>query len=283
VAKQVSIIVRPATLAAEYLSVSDAMEQVLDMVGALESFEASDEVQRRIIWRLTEAHTNSPPFTVVATAFPKDPQLSVAIEAERVSDLYGKGISLLLRGETPKGLERKAVSHLRHALERNLNGVGFTDVKIENEVAFSITPMAARLGLSALERLDPQKPIIDLRRSEFGSAECQVIGLTRYYNSPALVVQERLSGNRVVCVLSPALAAQIGPEHQWSEAWEDKHLRVSGELIYGADGALKRINASGYEEVIWPTVSLHDLREMDILQGRTVQEHLDEFWGEELG
>jgi hypothetical protein len=282
VAKSISITVHPSDLGGEYLTVSDAMHQVLDMVGALEGIEAGDHSERKIVWRLTEAHTNSPPFTITAEAFPRDPQVSVTLEAERVTKLYAVAVTALLAGEKPVWLESEPGKLLKRALKRNLNGVGHTDVLIEGEAAFSIVPTTARAGLAALERAEIVE-VEDRRRTEYGSVEGQVIGLTKYYSSPALIFQERLSGERVPCVLTAELAAKIGPEHAWSEAWEGKYHRVGGQLIYGSDGVLKRINASSHEEIVWTDVPVHALRGIDLLRGQTVQEHIDAFWGERFG
>jgi hypothetical protein len=280
--KSVSITVHPSDLSGEYLTVSDAMRQVLDMIGALEGIEAGDDSERRIVWRLTDAHTNSPPFTVRAEAFSRDPQVSVALEADRVTSLYAVAIRSVLAGERPVWLESEPGRHLKRALKRNLNGVGHTDVLIENEDPIVIVPTTARTGLAILEQSEIADEV-DLQRTEYGSIEGQVVGLTRYYSSPALVLQERLTGQKVVCVLSPALASVIGPSHQWSEAWEGQHLRLAGALIYASDGRLKRVNGTHHEIIKWADFSLNDLRGIDILQGRTVQQHIDEFWGEKVG
>ena len=251
------------------------------MIGALEGIEAGDGQERQIIWRLTEAHTNSPPFTVKAEAFSRDPQVSVSLEADRVARLYAVAISSVLKGERPDWLESEPGRLLKRALKRNLNGVGHTDVFIEDEEPIIIVPSLARIGVEALS--EPDHPEDDLQRTEHGTVECKVIGLTRYYSSPAIIVVERLSGERVVCVLTPKLAAQLGPEHQWSEAWDGQNLLVGGKLTYGADGKLKRINASFHEPIEWTAVSNADLNELNFSGGRTVQEHLGEFWGERFG
>jgi hypothetical protein len=281
-ARTISITVHPSDLSGEYLTVADAMRQVLDMIGALEGIEAGDEIERKIVWRLTDAHTSSPPFTVVAQAFPKDPQVSIKLEAERVTRQFGVAVTSVLSGERPSWLESEPGRLLKRALKRNLNGVGHTDIRIDGEADIPIEPATARVGLSTLEKaeIDEQE---DLRRTEFGSVEGQVIGLTRYYSSPALVFQDRLSGERVIAVLTPELASKVGPDHQWSEAWEGEYLRLIGQLFYDPAGRLKRINATNYEEIEWANVSLIDLKGVDVLQGRTVQQHLDEFWGERFG
>lgn len=280
--KSVSITVHPSDLSGEYLTVSDAMRQVLDMIGTLEGIEAGDDGERNIVWRLTDAHTNSPPFTVRAEAFPKDPQVSVSLEVDRVVGLYAVAVKSILAGQRPDWLESEPGRQLKRALKRNLNGVGHTDIVIEGEEPIIIVPTTARIGLAILEQSDIAEEV-DLQRTEYGSVEGQVVGLTRYYSAPSLVLQERLTGQKVVCVLSPALASLIGPSHQWSEAWEGQYLRIGGALVYSSDGRLKRINASHHESIEWADVSLHDLRGIDILQGRTVQQHLDEFWGAKVG
>jgi len=139
-----------------------------------------------------------------------------------------------------------------------------------------------QLGLSVLEQAEIADTV-DLQRTEYGSVEGQVIGLTKYYSSPALVFQERLTGQKIVCVLTPQLASAIGPSHDWSEAWEGQFLRLGGKLIYATDGRLKRVNATHYEEIGWADIPLSAIRDIDILQGRTVQEHIDEFWGANFG
>lgn len=280
--KSVSITVHPSDLSGEYLTVSDAMRQVLDMIGALESIEAGDNAERKLVWRLTEAHTNSPPFTVTAEAFSKDPEVSITLEANRVTKLYATAITSVLAGERPDWLESEPGKQLRRALKRNLDGVGHTDIFIDDEEPIIIVPTTARIGLAALEP-PPDESEYELERAEFGSVEGQVIGLTKYYSAPALVFQERLSGDKVVCVLSDQLAALIGPTHQWAEAWNGQQLRIAGKLVYAKDGRLKRINATHHEEVVWADISILDLRGIDILQGRTVQEHIAEFWGERYG
>lgn len=280
--KSVSITVHPSDLSGEYLTVSDAMRQVLDMVGALEGIEAGDANERQIVWRLREAHTNSPPFTVTAEAFPRDPQVSVALEAERVTQLYSVAISSVLDGTKPDWLESEPGRLLKRALKRNLNGVGHTDIAVDDQPPIIIVPTTARVGIAALES-EEDSADDEVQRTEYGTVECQVIGLTRYYYAPAIIVIERLTREKVMCVLTPKLAAELGPEHQWSEAWEGQNLRVGGKLTYGADGKLKRINASFHEPIEWADVSLEDLSTLDITEGRTVRQHLEEFWGEKFG
>lgn len=68
-----------------------------------------------------------------------------------------------------------------------------------------------------------------------------------------------------------------------SEVWGGQELRIGGKLTYDSSGKLKRINASFYESIECANVPISELKELDITAGRTVQEHLDEFWGEKFG
>ncbi len=170
----------------------------------------------------------------------------------------------------------------KRALKRNLNGVGHTDITVGDETPIIIVPTTARVGIVALETGD-ESADDEVERTEYGTIECQVIGLTKYYHAPAIIVMERLSRDKVMCVLTPELAAELGPLHQWSEAWEGQSLRVGGKLTYGADGKLKRVNAAFHESIEWADVSVEDLAKLDITEGRTVRQHLEEFWGEKFG
>jgi len=279
-AKSVSFTIHPSALGAEYLSVSDAMHQILDLVGALESTEAGDANERKIVWRLTEAHTNSPPFTVTVNAYPRHPSLIVDIEAERVTGLFADTVREVLQGRVPTWVERPTRRHLEAAMKRNLNGIGQTEVVVGDE-HLRVVPATARSALAALH--EPTDSVVDKSRVEYGAIEGRVVGLTTYYNNRALVLVERLSNKQVVCSLSDALAAKLGPTHQWQEAWEGSRLLIGGEIVYGADGSIKKVNASYHEELPWTDVSLADLRGVNILQGRTTREHLEAFWGEAVG
>lgn len=256
------------------------MTQMLDLVGAIESVEASKDAERVIVWRLVEAHTNSPPFTIVARPFAKDPQVSVDLDVDRVTKRFGMAVTELVAGKKPDWLPDGSARLLKQAFKRNLNGIGATDISIDDVLEVSVKPSQAKAGLAALEHAEIDAQPEDLRRTEYGTVEGLVVVLTTYHQSPALQIVERLTNERVTCVLSEELAAEIGPEHSWSDAWKGRFLRIGGEMVYGKDGKLKRIHASYHEEVVWSDVPVSALKDLDILQGKTIQEHLDDFWGE---
>lgn len=275
--KSLSITVYPSSLDGEYLTVSDAMRQVLDIVETLERIEGADAGAKRIVWRLTEAHTNSPPFTVTVAAFSSDPVISVEMEAGRVASIFSENVGELLQGDIPSGFDSDLGAPLRRAFKRNLNGVGRTDIKIDAGETLQVVPSTAQAAVAALDQIEvvEQGAAIALRRTEYGTVEAEVVGLTRWNGKPALVVQHRLSGMKVTCVLAKELAGQVGPAHRWIEAWEaGSRVLISGALHYGDDGNLRRIDAETVVSVPYTDVSLSELRGIDILEGRTVAEHL---------
>lgn len=283
--KSVSFTIHPAALGAEYLTVSDAMKQVLDLVDALEHTEADAAADRQIVWRLTDAHTNSPPLTVTAEAFSIRPAVAIDFEASRVATRFSAGLLELLQGRPDPELPRHAVAPLKRVFQRNLNGIGLTEISVAGAAPLTVVPANARSAIIAVERLelDWKAEVEDYRRTEYGSVEVEVFGITRFYEKPALIVTERLSREKVTCVLSPQLADYLGPKHQWNEAWQGERLLVSGALHYNEVGALARIEADDAEPMPWTDVNLGSLRGIDLTDGRSVAEHLKLIRGEDVG
>mgnify|MGYP006919320046 CR=1 FL=1 len=284
-AKSISITVHPSAVGAEYLTVSDAMRQVLDLIAALENTESRTASSRQIVWRLTEAHTSSPPFTVVAEAFSTSPELSVESEASRVANLFSSGLKELLDGHDPTWIDDEAAAPLKRVFNRNVNGIGRTQIVVDGNEPFNIVPNNTRAAIAILEHREINESVLttDYSRTEYGAVEVEVYGITRWNDKPALMVRERLSQDRVTCVLSQELAEKLGPHHLWSEAWEGNRLQVGGALHYGRDGELKRIDANSAEVKVWTDVTMAEIQSIDILQGRSVSEHLHLLRGEDVG
>lgn len=274
----VSFTIHPSPLDGELLTVSDAMRQVLDLVEALEKIEGGE---RKIVWRLSEAHTNSPPFTVTAMATAAQPSMAIGTEAARVTRLFASAMDELLLGKSPQWLDAEVTAPLKRIMKRNLNGISQTDILVGNDEKRNLLPTNAKTALAALERasLEATAAAPDYRRTEYGTIESEVTKISRWNDKPALIVIERLSEKEVTCVLSNELAEKLGPERRWVEVWDGRRLLVGGILHYDSDGTLKKIDAEYVEELPWADVNLDDLREVDILEGRTVSQHLEKLWG----
>ncbi|WP_140941994.1 hypothetical protein [Prosthecodimorpha hirschii] len=283
--KSLSITVYPSALGAEFLSVSDAMRQILDIVDALEKSEAVSTTERKVVWRLVEAHTNSPPLTITAEAFPVNPTVSIGLIADQLASTFAAGIQCLLEGQSPEWIGHDVASPLKRAFQRNMNGVGRTRIELEEGRAIDVVPSTAQAAVIALDRieLNSRADLPDLRHTEYGDIETEVCGITRWNDKPALVVVERLSREKVTCVLSAELAEKLGPSHRWHEAWDGQRLLVTGAMHYGSDGGLKRIDAIAAEDMPWTSVSIADLKGVDILGGLSVSEHLSKLRGRDFG
>ena len=277
IAPSLSVTTYPDALSSDYLTVSDALNQVLDLVDALERTESISASERQVVWRLTKAYTNSPPFTVVAQPFPRHPNLSISLEASRVATLFASEFRTLLNGTPSQLMAVDAQTPILRVLDRNLNGIGRTEIQIDEDEPICIVPQAARIAKLAIGQteigVEVAKP--DWQRTEFGTVEGEISGLTRWNGKPALDIIERLSEKRFTCVLSDELSTKIGPVHQWNEVWEGRRINITGALHYNSDGDLRRAEIDNLEELEWTDVPLSDLRGVDILNGRTVAKYLD--------
>jgi hypothetical protein len=282
--KSFSITVYPDPLAGEYLTVSDALNQILDMIDALERAESPNQAERKIVWRLTKAHTNSPPFTLVAEAYPYKPDLSVVLEANRVANVLASDVKDLLEGRV-EGVVFDAIPTMKRIIARNTSNIQRTEVVIDGAEAFNILPHNAKVAQAAIERVEiaQREAAPDWKRTEFGTVEGEIVGLTKWNGRPALVVVERLSEKEFTCVLSSELSEHLGPQHNWAEVWEGRRVHLTGALQYNTEGDLKRADIEHFEEVPWTDVSIADLKNLDVLDGRTLKEHLDLLRGEEVG
>lgn len=281
--KTFSVTVYPDESKGEYLTVDDALGQVLDLIDALERTE-SRAGPRQITWRLTEARTNSPPFTVVATPFPTKPDISIVLEAARTANALTLGMRELMEGRV-KGAVIDAAEPLQHVMRRNTGPVVRTEIIVDGLPPLSIGRQSAAIARQALE--DHKRNLAadaeDWTRTEQGSIEGEVVGVKRHYGKPALEFVERISGAEVTVSLSDALWHKIGPEHAWSEVWHERRFQLTGLLHYGANGTIKRAEIDDFEVIDVPDVPLDRLRKADILGGLTLDEHLKEMRKDAFG
>lgn len=131
----VTIIVHPSGADSDSLTVSDAMQQVLDIFSLLSKAEADRIGSENVVWRLESASTNSP-FTVSAIAVANDPVSVVDREAQAAKRALGEGwANLLTAREKPSWVDVPAEQIVRRILARSLNGVGRTDIRFDDETA----------------------------------------------------------------------------------------------------------------------------------------------------
>ena len=203
--------------------------------------------------------------------------MSIAMEANRVAALFASELSELLDGRPAETLIADAKVPIRRMLERNLNGIGRTEVRLDGGEPITVQHQNARVAQIAIDRMEISQRAAkaDWQRTEYGSVEGEIAGLTRWNGKPALEIIERLSERRFTCVLSDRLSDELGPAHQWREVWDGRRVLATGALYYNSDGDLRRADIEMLEEMAWTDVPLTKLRGIDVLGGRTVAQHLE--------
>lgn len=283
-AESITIIVHPSAVGDGTLAVADAMRQVLDTLELLEKAAPADD-PGRVVWRLARASTNSP-FTVVAASASLDPTVSVALVAAEQAVRFRTGVRELIEdGTRPAWMDAAALSTAKRLFDRNLNGVGRTDIGfLEGDVIFITRPEAMRATLNVDQIIIRERlRIEDFSRTEHGSVEGHILAATTYYSKPALVLKERLSGDRVTCVLAADLAERLGPNRHLSDVWKGRRVLVSGALFYGDEGHLAKIEALALEEVREEAVDLNELRSLGLAGGLRPAEYLARRGEDEVG
>ena len=280
----IKVVIYPSQAGEDTLTVSDAMQQVLDYFILLSKAEVHDPTRPvSVVWRLESATTNSP-FTVEATAASSDPTIPVDRQALLARRSLYDGLSELFRAEAkPRWLDEAGESAIRRILARNLNGIGRTDIvisEVEPPIVLDKRAALRTQNYLDLKAAEEAAQIENLNRKEHGSIEGNAIGLSTHYRKPALVIRERLSGKEVKCVLSPEIATSVGSQHQWNEVWGNQRIVVSGICHYDKGGDIALIEAHQITALKSRDVSITEIRDPNFSNGLTPQQHLDTLWDE---
>ena len=269
------------------LTAPDALRQVLDIVDLLSKAEANQDFEEKIVWRLLSASANSP-FAVELVATATAPDISIALQALRVKQIVREAVSSLLEtgGHAAEWMDNTAHRTIKNILNRNMNGIGRTDIDFKtSDDPVIIVHASAKRALLALERseIDSALSEEDLTHVEYGAVEGEVIATGLHHSRPSIFLRERLTGERVVCVLATEIAEKIGPEHSWLEVWTGRRTLVFGAVYYDQEGVIRRINAENIETFVVPDVAFDDIRDPDFTGGLSPADFLNHAWGDDRG
>ena len=132
------------------------------------------------------------------------------------------------------------------------------------------------MALRSIERAnldaDEEKP--DWQRTEYGTVEVEIVGLTRWNSRPALDVTDRLSERKFKCVLSEELSSTMGPAHMWNEVWEGRFVEAHGALHYNSEGHLVRVDVTAIEPIKWENVTDSNMLDIDLIGESSMEELL---------
>lgn len=285
-AERITITVEPSEDHGGFLTVQDAMRQVLDFIEVVAA-AASDDTRHKFEWRLVSATTNSP-FTTVAEAVSIDPDwpdVELIARAAKSRAIMAFR-DLLETGDLPGWVASESKDRVRSLLKRNTNGIGKTAIFYSEEtVPLIFFERRARAALDRLEIADAERVarVPDLSGEELGSIEGNVLDATTHYGKPALRVRERLSGEKVVCVFDPELAELIGKTHNWGEVWGGQRVIISGKLKRSTTGVITFVSAEKMRKIQPHLIDESKLVDSSFTGGKGVRLYLDDLWDDLSG
>lgn len=265
------------------LTVEDAMRQILDFFALLSA--AGGEDQDKVAWRLVSISMNSP-LRATAEAFPTVPGIPAEPIARREKEALIRAFIDLEQRQIPEWMDRPARDRARALLARNTEGIARTDVDFYvGENVVSIVPRLARNAIEGIAEAEDQvKPTQeDLSRTEIGSFEAYVIGLTTHYGKPAVEVREKRGDGSVKCPLSAELAERIGQQHRWAEVWNNQRVLVSGRITFRKDGRVGGADVFDIIPVTAVPIGIDAIADPNFTGGLEPETYIRSLWGADIG
>lgn len=261
------------------------MQQVLDIISLLDQ-AGSERDGPRVIWRLHSASTNSP-LRIRAEGTSSDPSMPVEARAFLAKQTLSTTFSTIVRERRrPDWMDTSAFRTMKRIVDRNLNGIGQTEIDPEGGLdPIQLLPPQARAASYAIETalLEAQHIEHDHTHTEYGAAEGTVLAASTYYRHPALFLKERLTGDRVTCVLSDEAARKVGIKESLSVVWQGQRILAHGSIYYGVDGRIVKIDADDIETIMEELVDLNEIRSLNMTDGLSPNEYLDRIRDEDFG
>ena len=271
------IVIRPSGSHPDILTIRDAVDQVRDI------FELAESDDPSVTWRLVSATTNTP-LTIAAELVAMEPDISAAMLAasasERTKELK-EGFDALKRGKVIAAWSqgRKATA-LKRVLNRSLNGIGRTDVQVNDEPEReTLTPRIAEIALHALNA----PPDIDRSRAEIGSVEGDYLYLGDHYAHPAIKLRERKTGAEIWCWVSEGDLERFSERVKAADVWRHKRVRARGKILYDRNGGILHVEAQDVQLTEVPRVGLDEVRDPNFTGGLSVSEYLNRLREGNLG
>lgn len=276
-AGRVRIVIRPSGSHPDILTIRDAVDQVRDI------FELAENDDPSVAWKLVSATTNTP-LTIAAELVAMEPDISAAALAALASDRtkeLKEGLDALGRGRVIAAWSQgRKANVLKRVLNRSLNGIGRTDVQINDESEReTLTPQIAETALRALGA----PPEVDRSRAEIGSIEGDYLYLGDHYAHPALKILERKTGAEVWCWVSETDLERFSELVKAADVWRHKRVRARGKILYDRYGGILHVEAHDVQLTEVPRVGLDEVRDPNFTGGLSVSEYLNRLREGNLG
>jgi hypothetical protein len=276
-AGRVRIVIRPSGSHPDILTIRDAVDQVRDI------FDLAENDDPSVTWKLVSATTNTP-LTIAAELVAMDPHISptelAALANERTRELK-EGLEALERGAIIPSWSRGGKANtLKRLLNRSLNGIGRTDVQINDEPEReTITPQAAQRALRAIDAA----PEVDRARAEIGSVEGEYLEIGTHHAHPAIKLRERKTGADIWCWVSEGDLERFSELVKAVDVWRHKRVRARGKILYDRNGEILHVEAHDAQLTEVPRVRLDEVRDTNFTGGLSVSEYLNRLREGDLG
>ena len=274
--RKISITVYPSEKQSNILLIDDVMKQVLVFFKLL----SSDEKHKELRWELVSIKMESPP---VFTAKPisSDPQIDIYALSEQVIDNFDKSMDVLYTGHLPKEWSgndyRKVVSDFISGVK---NGIGKIEIDYHDDYGHVVFDKSIAEHVS--DRLKKNDDFYDFlrsgrKRSEVGSIDGRIVAVGEYNKEPAIQIYYRLKNAYIWCLVPVDIRNKI--QLSFSDIWESRRIKVSGELRYSDAGKLTRIIANKIDLYESEKVGIDDLYDPDYTGGLSSVEYINKIRG----
>ena len=258
-------------------SIEDFLKQVGDLLAILMDVEEviADEPQGAIVWRITDAHKNSP-LELEVTPFAKQYAVNITQRADLVRSSVAEGLAqLAIGGGRPPYFTEDTLARVERLAERVLNGLAQTEVDFGNGLpVFTLLPTQARATVQNVQGI--LKPV-DRPYEERGSVEGYFAGFERDgFGRGVLSIRNRLSGDVIKCIVSDSALGDVGEERLRSII-DRRRVRASGRIFYRSLGRIKEVSAERIRMLRDDSVlpRLIDIQDPEFTGGLLTEEYLE--------
>ena len=274
-AERLRIVIGAPTAHPDFLTVHDAMNQILDHF-ALAS--ADDPESKEVGWKLAAISMQSP-VTVEGEAISLTKGVNVDLIARRQIDRLSRGLQEIRQGRVPKewthGESGKIVERI---LARNKNGIGKTEVYLRDDPApIDITPQIAEKAIEEIEKQKRPASFFgeDRSRDEFGLLDGYLIAVGAYHNLPAIQIVDRLTEDEIWCRVPEDVRDKIAESADFNDVWKRSRVLVKGLIRYDQSGKIISVFNSEVCLVSAKQVSVDDIRDTGFTSGLRPSQYLE--------
>lgn len=261
-AERLTVVITPPGDGQEGLTVEDAMRQVLDFFRLV---EASSDAEDTVVWRLIEAKTNSPPFSVTGEAISCYPEVDVDLIAKTQKDNFESYYRDVQQGRIPEKWQTKEIRNIaKNFFHRNLNSIAKTSINLTADRKVELTPDVA-LAAEAIF----QEPIKKLtkRPTIFGSIEGPLVEVGTHYHRPAILIKDRITGDDIWCIVPDEFRKEIANKADFDDVWSERRVNVRGKIEYDNAGIISRVYAYQITRIHAREVRLEEIRDPSFTSG----------------